>query len=106
MRFCMNRFTGLLAVFVLSITMAWAQAPAPQNGAAPAAAPAAAAAPSQQASVSGCMTQYYGQFSVADAGTSKSWQVKGEGTRLWDHENHLVKIQGLPDPKAASPVLY
>lgn len=102
----MNRFTGLFVAVVFGITMAWAQAPAPQNGAAPAAAPAQAAAPSQQASVSGCMTQYFGQFSVADAGSSKSWQVKGAGARLWDHENHVVKIQGLPDPQAASPVVY
>jgi hypothetical protein len=92
----MNRFTGLLAVVVLGFTLAWAQAPA--------AAPAQAAAPTQQASVSGCMTQYYGHFSVADA-SSKAWQIKGNGARLWDHENHVVRIQGLPDPAAAG-VIY
>jgi hypothetical protein len=50
------------------------------------------------------MTQSFGMFSVPDAG--KTWNVRGSGASLWNFDNHVVKVQGLADPKAASPVLY
>jgi len=95
----MNRFSGF-AVLLVYGSMAWAQAPAAQ------AAPQAAAAPSQSTSISGCMTQSFGNFTVADSASSKTWGVKGSGSPLWGYANHVVKVQGLPDPQAASPLLY
>ena len=105
----MNRFTRLMIVPVFGLTLAWAQAPTQQSAAPAQSAPAAAAqsaAPSQQANVTGCLTQWFGQYSVADAASSKAWQVKGNETEFAGHENHVVKVQGLPDPKAPSPLLY
>ncbi len=102
----MNRFARLVFLPAFGLTLAWAQAPAQQPAAQPAAAPAQTAAASQQASVTGCMTQWFGQYSVADSASSKAWQVKGNSTDFSSHENHVVKVQGLPDSKAPSPVLY
>jgi hypothetical protein len=50
------------------------------------------------------MTQSFGIFSVPDGG--KAWDVKGSGASLWNYDNHVVKVQGIVDSKAASPVLY
>ena len=98
----MSRFTALTVVLVLGFAMAWAQAPA-----SPAAAPQAnAAAPAGQASISGCMTESFGIFSVADASSSKAWNVHGSGISLWNYNNHVVKVQGLEDPKAQGSILY
>ncbi|HVZ16726.1 MAG TPA: hypothetical protein VG897_06395 [Terriglobales bacterium] len=93
----MNRFAGLFVVAVLGSTVAWAQAGAPA-----AAQPTAAA----QAAVTGCMTQWFGEFKVADPTSNKSWNVKGNGAALWNQENHIVKVQGLSDPQAQTPTIY
>jgi hypothetical protein len=95
MRLEMNRFTVLFVILVFALTMAWAQAPAAQP---------AVAAPAATSSISGCMTQSFGIFTVPDNG--KTWSVKGTGTSLWNYDNHVVKVTGLADPKSASPVLY
>jgi hypothetical protein len=50
------------------------------------------------------MTQSFGIFTVADSG--KNWSVKGNGASLWNFDNHVVKVQGIVDSKAAGPVLY
>ena len=101
----MNRFTGVFVVLIFAFTLGWGQAtPAPQNGA-PAATPAQAA-PTPPADVTGCMTQWFGNFSVASANNAQSWQIKGDGAALWNHENHVVTIKGLADPKASSPTMY
>jgi hypothetical protein len=92
----MSRFTALSVVLIFGFAMAWAQAPAAQ--------PAAAAPAAQTSSISGCMTQSFGIFTVPSAG--KNWSVKGDGASLWNFDNHVVKVQGIVDPKAANPVLY
>ena len=115
----MNRFTGPLMVLVFGFAMAWGQAPAansspaPQTPAAqttsqrstPAAQPSSAASSPQQ-SISGCMTERFGIFTVDDTSTSKAWQVKAPGTSLYADENHVVTVKGVSDPKSASPILY
>ena len=97
----MNRFQGFVTAFVFLAASLWAQGQAagPQH-------PAAAAQPAagQATTVSGCMSESFGRFQVSDAG--KSWEVKGAGSPLWGHENKVVKVQGLPDDKSSSPVLY
>ncbi len=122
----MNRFTGSLSVAVLGIATVWAQAPAatqksPATQASTAQAPAAstgaqqsstasaqpkASAQGQQASISGCMTERFGIFTVNDTATSKSWQVKAPGTSLYNDENHVVSVKGVADPSASTPTVY
>jgi hypothetical protein len=103
----MNRVQGAVVVLVFSMASVWGQnqqvsngttGTMPQNGA-----PAAA---SNQNNISGCMVQHFGNFTVNDAATTKNWQIKGNGANLWNHENHVVKVQGLPDPKSPTPVIY
>jgi hypothetical protein len=93
----MNRFAVLLAIFLFGFTMAWAQAPASQPA-------AAAPAASSSSTISGCMTQSFGIFTVPESG--KTWNVKGNGASLWNMDNHVVKVTGIVDPKATSPVIY
>lgn len=121
----MNRFSGSLSVVVLGIATVWGQAPAansqpttsPSTAQAPAAQPSSSATPqtgakqsssgtTQESSISGCMTEYFGIFKVSDTASSKSYQVKAPGTSLYKDENQTVTVKGIVDPAAATPTLY
>ena len=95
----MIRIQGMIVVLCCVTVAAWGQAPSQQPPAiAPAAQPAAAT------SVSGCMTQWYGNFKVSDPATSKSTEVKSGGNDLWKLQHRVVKVQGVEDPKTS--ILY
>jgi hypothetical protein len=104
----MERVHGTLAVFVLLAATLWGQGQAQASNGTGGTAPqtAAPAAASNQNNISGCLQQSFGVFKVDDAATSKDWQIKGNGANLWSFENHVVRVQGLPDPKSATPVMY
>ena len=79
-----------------------AQPAAAQTGQQPAAQPSGtqqAAASSTASTISGCLQESWGHFLVTDGSTT--YDVRGIGTNLYDHENHTVQVKGLPDTKAA-----
>jgi hypothetical protein len=123
-RLKMNRFTGTVSVVALGIAMAWAQVPAAgsqstagqpataqttngqTSGTQTATAQKNASSAAENTSVTGCMTQRFGIFTVNDTATSKSWRVKVPGTSLYNDANHMVTVKGFEDPKAPTPTLY
>jgi hypothetical protein len=51
--------------------------------------------------ISGCMQQSWGRYLVTDSASNTTYDVKGSGTKLSDHANHVVQVKGLPDTKSA-----
>lgn len=114
----MNRFQIVLTACVFTAASAWGQAanqssPAGNAQAAPPAAqqqpapgttntapqPDASASASGQNMISGCMKRGFANFQLSDQATNASYQIRGNGSDLAQHENHVVQIQGIPDPK-------
>src|SRR4051812_34695819 len=90
--------------------------PAPQQGAAQTApgtsgtAPQAGApvASAGQNNISGCLQRGFATYQVHDSATGATYELRGNGANLSSFENHVVQIQGLPDPqaKAAEGVVF
>ncbi|HWR13633.1 MAG TPA: hypothetical protein VN577_02305 [Terriglobales bacterium] len=69
----------------------------------------ASAAPSAQNNVSGCLQRGFASYRVSDPATGKVYELRGNGANLSNSENHVVQIQGLPDPSASqgnATILY
>lgn len=47
------------------------------------------------------MQESWGRYLIADSATNTTYDVRGSGTRLANHENHMVQVKGLPDTKSA-----
>src|SRR6185369_15658301 len=87
-----------------------AQAGQSANGATGTASQAGApAATTAKNEISGCMTRGFANYQLSDSATQAKYQIRGNGADFAQHENKVVQIQGVPDPKdsqGGQPIFY